>query len=118
MEKIFVDKMTFGAEELGITLSDRQYDQFYKYYKLLNEWNQVMNLTSITEMEDVVNKHFVDSLSLVKVVQLDEKKLSMIDVGTGAGFPGIPFKIVFPKISVVLLDSLNKRIRFLNEVIT
>lgn len=118
MEKIFVDKMTFGAEELGITLSDRQYDQFYKYYKLLNEWNQVMNLTSITEMEDVVNKHFVDSLSLVKVVQLDEKKLSMIDVGTGAGFPGIPLKIVFPKISVVLLDSLNKRIRFLNEIIT
>lgn len=117
MEQNFVNKMTSGAEKLGICLTDKQYEQFYKYYELLNEWNKVMNLTAITELEDVVNKHFIDSLSLVKVVELNKKNISMIDVGTGAGFPGIPLKIVFSKISLVLLDSLNKRLQFLNEVI-
>mgnify|MGYP000952927770 CR=1 FL=1 len=118
MEQIFVDKMTDGTRELGITLSEQQLEQFYRYYKLLVEWNKVMNLTGITELEEVVSKHFIDSLALVKAVPLqDGRKVSGIDVGTGAGFPGIPLKIAFPNLKITLLDSLNKRINFLNEVI-
>ena len=119
MEQIFVDKMTDGTRELGITLSEQQLEQFYRYYKLLVEWNKVMNLTGITELEEVVSKHFIDSLALVKAVPLqDGRKVSGIDVGTGAGFPGIPLKIAFPNLKITLLDSLNKRIKFLNEVIS
>ena len=119
MEQIFVDKMTDGTRELGITLSEQQLEQFYRYYKLLIEWNKVMNLTGITELEEVVSKHFIDSLALVKAVPLqDGRKVSGIDVGTGAGFPGIPLKIAFPNLKITLLDSLNKRIKFLNEVIS
>ena len=119
MEQIFVDKMTDGTRELGITLSEQQLEQFYRYYKLLVEWNKVMNLTGITELEEVVSKHFIDSLALVKAVSLqDGRKVSGIDVGTGAGFPGIPLKIAFPNLKITLLDSLNKRIKFLNEVIS
>ena len=119
MEQIFVDKMTDGTRELGITLSEQQLEQFYRYYKLLVEWNKVMNLTGITELEEVVSKHFIDSLALVKEVPLqDGRKVSGIDVGTGAGFPGIPLKIAFPNLKITLLDSLNKRIKFLNEVIS
>ena len=119
MEQIFVDKMTDGTRELRITLSEQQLEQFYRYYKLLVEWNKVMNLTGITELEEVVSKHFIDSLALVKAVPLqDGRKVSGIDVGTGAGFPGIPLKIAFPNLKITLLDSLNKRIKFLNEVIS
>ena len=119
MEQIFVDKMKAGTTELGITLSEQQMEQFYHYYELLVEWNKVMNLTGITELEEVVSKHFIDSLALVKAVPLqDGRKASAIDVGTGAGFPGIPLKIAFPNLKITLLDSLNKRIKFLNEVIS
>ena len=105
-----------GCAELGIQLEQRQREQFVQYYELLIEWNKVMNLTGITEFEEVLQKHFVDSLSVKKVVDLT-KISRVIDVGTGAGFPGIPLKIVFPELKITLLDSLQKRIKFLNEVI-
>lgn len=102
--------------QLGITLTDKQLKQFLQYYEMLVEWNKVMNLTAITEYQDVIKKHFVDSLTLVKACNL-WGELSLIDVGTGAGFPGLALKIAFPKLKVTLLDSLNKRMQFLNEVI-
>lgn len=113
MSQIFESKLN----ELGITLTDKQKQQFDKFYELLVEWNKVMNLTGITEYEEVNEKHFVDSLSIVKAIDMESLQ-SIIDVGTGAGFPGIPLKIAFPHLKVVLLDSLNKRINFLNEVIS
>lgn len=97
-------------------LTTFQKEQFNKFYDILINWNKVMNLTAITEYEEVLKKHFLDSLSITKVINLKEIQ-SVIDVGTGAGFPGIPLKITFPHLKVTLLDSLNKRIRFLDEVI-
>ena len=105
-----------GCENLGINLSEKQIEQFILYYENLIEKNKVMNLTAITEFQDVLVKHFLDSLSIVKVIDMGHVK-KILDLGTGAGFPGIPLKIVYPEIEFVLLDSLNKRIKFLQEII-
>ena len=103
-------------DALGVSLTEKQIRQFLRYYEMLVEKNKVMNLTAITEYEDVLKKHFVDSVSLVKALNLS-CGMSVIDVGTGAGFPGLALKLAFPELKVTLLDSLNKRIHFLNEVI-
>lgn len=103
-------------EKVNIAITDSQAEQFLRYFELLTEWNAVMNLTAITEFTEVVEKHFVDSALLTDYIRERESK-SLIDIGTGAGFPGVPLKILFPEMKVTLLDSLNKRIRFLNTVI-
>ena len=112
------DTKTFlsDLEKLGITLSNEQLEQFLIYYEMLVEWNEKMNLTAITDFQDVMKKHFVDSVSLIKAYDVT-KSVSIIDVGTGAGFPGLALKIAFPQLRVTLLDSLNKRILFLDAVI-
>ena len=104
------------ADELNICISDNQLEQFYNYYRLLIEWNEKINLTAITEFEDVLIKHFLDSISLMNYFSFD-KDNKILDIGTGAGFPGIPLKIMYPEVEFTLLDSLNKRIIFLDEVI-
>lgn len=116
MQEKFAAQMKQECEHFGIELTERQLEQFYKYYELLIHWNTKINLTAITELEEVITKHFVDSLSLIRALpNLADREYSLIDVGTGAGFPGIPLKIAFPQLNVTLLDSLNKRVKFLNE---
>lgn len=105
-----------GAKSYGITLDDKQMDMFEIYMRLLKEWNEKINLTAITDDEEIVKKHFLDSISIVKSGLINDN-LKIIDVGTGAGFPGIPLKIINPSLNITLLDSLKKRISFLIDVI-
>lgn len=104
------------SSDIGYHILDQQMNQFNDFYEMLVEKNKVMNLTAITEYDEVVLKHFIDSIVIYKRISEDNVE-SIMDVGTGAGFPGIPLKILFPEIRLTLLDSLNKRILFLNEVI-
>ena len=110
------DFLVSSFKSIGYELNNIQIKQFMRYYELLVEKNKVMNLTAITEYRDVVIKHFVDSVLSAKLIDI-HRNMSMIDVGTGAGFPGIPLKILYPNLFVALLDSLNKRVKFLEEVI-
>lgn len=110
------DHFVTELKKLDIVLSEEQILQFEKYFDMLIEKNKVMNLTAITEFDEVIEKHFLDSINLIRVIDLRAEK-RIIDLGTGAGFPGIPLKIAFPNLHIVLADSLNKRIKFLKEVI-
>ncbi len=113
-----IKKLTDPLSKLNIELSDVQISLFMKYHDMLTETNKVMNLTAITDFNESCIKHYADSLSLIKATDLSEKgDIRILDIGTGAGFPGIPLKIVYPHIHITLLDSLSKRIRFLNDVI-
>lgn len=110
----FKELMCYYGKQIDIEFDDKQINQFYDYMNLLLEWNEKINLTAIVEPEEVILKHFIDSLTINKYI---EKNKTIADVGTGAGFPGIPLKIYRPDLNVTLVDSLNKRINFLNEVI-
>ncbi len=102
------------AEELGMSLTNMQVDKFFTYMELLLEWNEKINLTAITKPEDIILKHFIDSMTVAKYIKPESR---IVDIGTGAGFPGIPLKIIREDLDITLLDSLNKRINFLREVI-
>ena len=110
-----IEILKYGTKEMGIEISHSQAEQFIKYKDILLEWNQKMNLTTITEEREIIVKHFLDSLSCLQTKYLKNTG-KMIDVGTGAGFPGIPLRIILPEIKLTLLDSLKKRIGFLEEV--
>ena len=113
----FYDLMSKSAEDVGLQLSKEQYEQFIIYMKLLQEWNEKINLTAIVEDEEIIKKHFIDSMKAFKRDEF-KKANTLIDVGTGAGFPGLPISVMNGQLSVTLLDSLNKRINFLNTVIS
>ncbi len=116
MNKYDTTQFVKDLEKLNVHLSEKQKEQFLTYYEMLVERNQFVNLTAITEYEDVMKKHFVDSISLIKAYDV-KKQTTVIDIGTGAGFPGLALKIAYPELKMTLLDSLNKRIQFLDDVI-
>lgn len=116
MDQYDIELFIKDLSELEITLSERQILQFLQYYELLKEWNQKVNLTAITEYSEVIKKHFVDSLTLIRAYDVSQQ-ISVIDVGTGGGFPGLALKIAFPWMKITLLDSLRKRVDFLDYVI-
>lgn len=111
---IFKIKFREKINKINLDIDDKKIEQFYKYMNLLIEWNEKINLTAITEPDDIILKHFIDSLTIAKYIENEQK---VADIGTGAGFPGIPLKIAKPDTHVYLIDSLNKRIKFLDEVI-
>lgn len=111
MSRLKEDALYFNVE-----LDDKQLSQFYTYYEMLINWNEKINLTAITEFDEVLKKHFLDSIAIGRIIS-QEARVSILDIGTGAGFPGIPIKIAFPDVEITLMDSLNKRVTFLNEVI-
>lgn len=114
LKEEFSEKIKEYMNKINIEISDKQIEKFFDYMNLLLEWNEKINLTAITEPEDIILKHFVDCATILKYIN-DEDKI--IDIGTGAGFPGIPLKILNEKLDITLMDSLNKRINFLNEII-
>ena len=111
---VFQEKLKKECEKMQIDIKESQIEKFYIYMNLLLEWNQKINLTAITDCDEIIIKHFIDSLTICKYLK---KESSVVDVGTGAGFPGIPIKIVREDLNIILVDSLNKRIRFLEEII-
>ncbi len=113
LKEEFSQKMKELSKEINLVLKEEQIQKFYQYMQLLLEWNEKMNLTAITQPEDIIQKHFIDSLTIAQYIKPGAK---LIDVGTGAGFPGIPLKIVREDLEITLIDSLNKRIHFLQEV--
>ena len=113
----YFDILNEASSKVGLEYNIKKHEQFMRYKDLIKEWNEKINLTAIKEDEEIVKKHFIDSMKVFEFDKLKNAK-SVIDIGTGGGFPGIPMKIVKPEINIVLLDSLNKRIKFLNEVIT
>lgn len=113
-KKIFFEKMQEKSKELGVRFLVEQTEQFFEYMNLLIEWNEKMNLTAITEPEEIILKHFIDSITILKEIEDGSK---VVDVGTGAGFPGIPLSIMNPTLKITLVDSLNKRLIFLEEVV-
>jgi len=119
--------MKASCEDVNLILDEDKFNSFITYMKLLQEWNQKINLTSIIEDEQVIKKHFIDSIKIFKFKEIINgltpkgskgKQIKIIDIGTGAGFPGIPMKIMVPELKIVLLDSLNKRVNFLNEIVS
>lgn len=114
-KKEFIEEFEKYLEKMQIKFSEEQYNQFYKYMNLLMEWNKKINLTAIIEPKEIILKHFVDSLTIAKYIEENQR---VADVGTGAGFPGIPLKIYRKDLKITLIDSLNKRLNFLNEVIS
>ena len=108
------EKLKKLAKDVNVDLNEKQLKMFIKYYNLLIEKNKVMNLTAITDLDEVIVKHFVDSLAIANFIDMTQE-MNVIDVGSGAGFPGIPLKIAFPNINLVMLDSLGKRVNFLND---
>ena len=113
MENSFKVNLEFLSNKINVMLNDKQISKYYQYMNLLLEWNEKINLTSITKQDEIILKHFIDSMTILKYL---DKYNKIIDVGTGAGFPGIPIAIMKEEKSVTLMDSLNKRIKFLEDI--